>query len=71
MNQATIDDLCLLSRALERAIRSVPDKPRHDVTTDALARGVLDAAQRGIRHEAELAESALRSVGVLPVPQAA
>jgi hypothetical protein len=56
--------LCVLSRALERAIKAVPDKPRRDIATSDLAEAVEAAAREGIRDEKTLAQWALNSVGL-------
>lgn len=66
MNGTSVAELCVLSRALERAIRAVPNKPRPDVTTSDLADAVLAAAQEGIRDEQMLAERALQTIGLNP-----
>jgi hypothetical protein len=53
-----------MSRALERALRALPNKPRVDITTHDLLQGVLAAATEGIRDERILAKRALERVGV-------
>ena len=64
MKDASISELCVMSRALERAMRAIPNKPRSDIATRDLAEGVLAAATEGISDEAILAERALRRVGI-------
>lgn len=63
MNDASVAELCVMSRALERALRALPDKPRLDITTNDLLLGVLAAATEGIRDERILAKRALEHVG--------
>jgi hypothetical protein len=63
---SSVDELCLLSRALERAIRAVPNKPRFDVTTRDLADAISMLADEGMRDEVELADSALIHLGIAP-----
>jgi hypothetical protein len=60
----SVDELCLMSRALERAITALPGKPRRDVTTHQLSVGIEEAAKEGIRDEETLARRALESVGI-------
>jgi hypothetical protein len=56
----------LLCRALECALRLVPNKPRLDILTSDLAAGVIAAAERGVRDETALAHCALELVGIDP-----
>lgn len=65
VNDASLTELCFMSRALERAIRAIPDKPRPDIETAHLVEGVLAAVREGVRDETEIAERALERVGVL------
>ena len=64
MNSASVAELCVMSRALERALRALPNKPRVDITTNDLLLGVLAAATEGIRDERMLARRALERVGI-------
>jgi hypothetical protein len=64
---SSVEELCLFSRALERAIRAVPNKPRSDVTTRDLADTISMLAEEGMRDEVELAESALLHLGIAPL----
>lgn len=64
MEGMSITELCVMSRALERAIRAIPDKPRSDIATSDLTEGVLAAVIEGISDEVMLAERALERVGV-------
>jgi hypothetical protein len=64
VNSASVAELCVMSRALERALRALPNKPRVDITTNDLLLGVLAAATEGIRDERILARRALERVGV-------
>ena len=64
MPEMSIAELALMSRALERAMDSIPDKPRTDVTTHQLSLGILHAAKEGIRDEESLARRALMIVGL-------
>jgi hypothetical protein len=65
VKDASIAELCVMSRALERAMRAIPNKPRMDIATRDLADGVLAAATEGISDETILAERALERVGIL------
>jgi hypothetical protein len=55
-------DYHLMSKALELALVSIPNKPRLDFTTADLVTGILHAADSGIRDEEALAEAALKYV---------
>jgi hypothetical protein len=58
-----MDELCLMSRALEQAIRSLRGKSFGRLTTGELAAAVVNAAEQGIRDEHALAARAIESVG--------
>jgi hypothetical protein len=62
MAETSVADLCVLSRALERVIRAVPNKPRADLCTQDLLDAVLAAAKLGMRDEVQLARAALEQV---------
>ena len=64
MSEMSIAELALMSRALERAMNKIPNKPRTDVTTHDLSLGILTAANEGIRDEESLARRALETVGL-------
>lgn len=61
LENASVEELCLLSRALERAIRAVRTSPDPDVTTADLANAIEARAAQGLRDEVELADHALLS----------
>jgi hypothetical protein len=63
VTNSSVEELCLFSRALERAIRAVPNKPRSDVTTRDLADAISMLAEEGMRDEIELADSGLTEPG--------
>jgi hypothetical protein len=64
MPEMSIAELALMSRALERAMNKIPNKPRTDVTTKDLSLAILTAANEGIRDEESLASRALETVGL-------
>jgi hypothetical protein len=64
LENASVEVLTMLSRALERAIRAVPNKPRADVTTADLANAIEARAAQGLRDEVELADHALQHLGI-------
>lgn len=64
VNSSSVAELCVMSRALERALRALPNKPRSDIATSDLADGILAAAVDGIRDETILAKLALERVGI-------
>jgi hypothetical protein len=70
MLNLSVEELCLMSRALERAMRAVPNKPRTDITTHQLSMAILNAAKKGIREENILARWALEIVGIKGDPSA-
>ena len=55
-------DLDLMSRALELAIVSLPNKPRPDVTTNDLAQAIIREAAEGLRCTETLAQRAVAAV---------
>jgi hypothetical protein len=60
----SVAELCVMSRALERALRALRNRSRSNIATSDLAEGVLAAATEGIRDERVLAKRALERVGV-------
>jgi hypothetical protein len=60
----SVAELCVMSRALERALRALRNRSRSNIATSDLAEGVLAAATEGIRDERILAKRALERVGV-------
>jgi hypothetical protein len=55
-------DPVVLSRAFELAFRRSPDKPRVNILTSDLARGVIAAAERRLREKRAIALIALQHV---------
>jgi uncharacterized protein with ACT and thioredoxin-like domain len=66
MGEQDAVEAVVFSRALERAIRMVPNKPRADILTSDLVEGIVAAAERGLREERELALMALQHFGIVP-----
>ena len=64
MDGPSVAELCVMSRALERALRALRNRSRSNIATSDLAEGVLAAATEGIRDERVLAKRALERVGV-------
>lgn len=64
MDGPSVAELCVMSRALERALRALRNRSRSNIATSDLAEGVLAAATEGIRDERILAKRALERVGV-------
>src|SRR3954464_2237660 len=65
MSAVSLDEMCLVSRALERVLRAMPDKSRLQMTTADLADAVLEAVAEGARGEAAIAETALAKLRTL------
>jgi hypothetical protein len=62
MADFTSRELDMLSRALERALNAIPNKPRADVSTSDLANVIIREAADGLRCEKTLAERAVAHV---------
>jgi len=61
----SVDELCVMSKALERVIRAVPNKPRPDITVAELADAMAAAAEEGVRDEDTLVRLTLERIASL------
>lgn len=68
MQDFSSHQLNVMSRALERALTLLREKPKSDITTADLLRGILQSAEEGIWAEELMAERAIEYVQSTPAP---